>query len=301
MKVAIYRKPRGFHSPGSCTTKATLFFFLYMQPALHTHTCISLELQVYVPIPSLRSILPSLILDFFAQDRVWAACQRFLQCPPWARCSFSGLPWGIKLALMTVSRAIIGETIKPLQTLSGGACLRAAAGLWLINQVSQLRCQSDLCLSGVYWQFSACGCFSAPSPLWSSRSYGLWACCFFITQWNFFIFLCLCWFSPLFYPFKPTIKKYIVFSTSPLEGFLAVFSIYIILYLISLSPSYQRPPSDYNLWSLQNLKTPSLSVFLTMYLPPLPRIQDVLPNHWGQTVLPMPDSTYLYLLNIDKL
>lgn len=52
---------------------------------------------------------------------------------------------------------------------------------------------------------------------------------------------------PLFYPFKTIIKKKIVFNTSPLEGFLAVFSIYIILYLISLSASYPRPPSDYNL------------------------------------------------------
>lgn len=80
---------------------------------------------------------------------------------------------------------------------------------------------------------------------------------FFITEWNCFIFLCVCWFSPPLYPFN-TITENTVFNMNSPEGFLAVVSIDIIRYFISFpSPSFRHlklhPANPYD-----NPKTPVL-------------------------------------------
>ena len=95
-------------------------------------------------------------------------------------------------------------------------------------------------LGGPYGQLSAGR--MAPLPFcFLSQGNRLWACCFFIIERNFFSFSSACVDSfPLLYPFK-TIIENVVFSTNSPEGFLAVVSIYIILYFAS-SPLHLLTP-----------------------------------------------------------
>lgn len=157
----------------------------------------------------------------------------FLPHPP---PSISGWLWRVIFALMKASSAVTGQAIRPSRasrpTIQAVCSSHRPPG----NQScfpAALPIRNPL--SGPYAQLSACRAATLPFRFMSHGNTDFEPAVFPSSSGIFsFLFACVDSF-PLLYPFR-TIIENMVFNTDSPEGFLAVASIYLMLYFAS-SPS----------------------------------------------------------------
>lgn len=159
------------------------------------------------------------------------------------------------------------------------ACLQAVVDLWVINHVSQQRCQSETRLSGTHRRFSACRHLPCSLSSFGFMVMHTLSLLFFHHRLEFFHFLCLCWFFPPALSFQDYHRKYSIQHESP-GGLLGHgFNIYYSAFQFSSLPKASAPHTT----SCQSLQQPQPSVLhLCLYLSPyicLLRVQKALTNY----------------------